>query len=90
MKSIKIDSVLTIFYSCCVRNEHEITKEKVESIINKLLDKARKIRNHSKKANDQFIKASNNYIEVAEIVNNLFVMATTCTKKNKKYYNFKG
>lgn len=73
-----------------MRFEHKVTAEKMSCIADKLIFKAAQIRNHSKESNDCFIKASNTYIEMAEMVITCFNLASEASKRKKKQFNFEG
>lgn len=70
--------------------EHEITEGAVDQVITRLLKKADRIRSKSKKPGDRAIRLSNKLIMQAEILTNLFHLARTASKKNKKIYRFQG
>lgn len=72
------------------RIEHPITEGAVDQIITRLIKKADRIRSKSKKPGDRAIRLSNKLIMQAEIITNLFHLARTASKKNKKIYRFQG
>lgn len=85
-----IDHCVFLASVWAMRFEHEVTKEKISCIVDKLIFKAAQIRKHSKETGDCFIKASNDYIEMVEIVITCFNLAKEASKHKKKCFNFKG
>ena len=85
-----MSNAYTLFQIWVCRGEHEITTPCVDRVITRLLKKADKIRSKSKKPGDRAIVLSNELIKQAEVITNLFHLARTASKKQKKIYKFEG
>lgn len=85
-----MSNAYTIYQIFVTRGEHDITTGAVDQVITRLLKKADRIREKSKKPGDRAIQLSNKLIMQAEILTNLFHLARTASKKNKKIYRFQG
>ena len=92
-KTIKIkksprDTAIFLYNIFAMRGEYPITSQDVEKVINHLLNHAGEQREQSQFPNDIHIHSSNEYIKMAVVINSLYQLGRTASRKWKTEYRF--
>ena len=82
------DTAIFLYNIFCMRGEYPITSVDVEKVINHLLNHAAEHRENSKFPDDIHIKASNEFIRMAVVINLLYQLGRTASRKWKNTYRF--